>query len=87
MGRFIVISIFFLILSSCGSNNAKLEAELVEMKKMVEQAQSDAEHFAAEAIRAQAMAEANAAAALTAEKEAEKKVSELRKELEDCQQK
>jgi len=33
MGRFIVISIFFLMLSSCGSNNAKLEAELVEMKK------------------------------------------------------
>jgi len=48
---------------------------------MVEQAQSDAEHSAAEAIRAQAMAEANAAAALKAEKE----VSELEQKLKDCQ--
>ncbi|MEQ8339270.1 MAG: hypothetical protein RIA62_18055 [Cyclobacteriaceae bacterium] len=84
LGRFIIISLFFLMLSSCGSNNAKLEAELVEMKKIVEQAQSDAEHSAAEAIRVQAMAEAKVAEALRAAKEAEERMKVLEEKLKDC---
>lgn len=57
------------------------------MKKIVEQAQSDAEHSAAEAIRAQAMAEAKAAEALRVVTEAENQVSALQKQLEACQKK